>query len=77
MAHRFRINAYFYICVIVWRLSLGPFNRTAGSPYALSMNMAINLTAGGEINYSSHITVAGPATPPPVNARISIAPASS
>jgi uncharacterized repeat protein (TIGR01451 family) len=35
----------------------GQFNRTAGNPFALSSTAAINLTAGGEINYSDHVNV--------------------
>ncbi|MDB5311193.1 MAG: conserved repeat domain protein, partial [Gemmataceae bacterium] len=35
----------------------GLFNRTPGSPYSLSSAVAINLTAGGKINFASHVNV--------------------
>ena len=38
----------------------GLFNRTAGGPYALSSTAAINLSAGGQINYSNHVNVLTP-----------------
>ena len=43
----------------------GFFNPTAGKPYALSSNAAINLTAGGQINFSSHVDVT--ASPDQIN----------
>ena len=46
----------------------GVFNRIAGSPYALSSNVAINLTAGGKINFSDQVNVtAAPAGPLSLN----------
>src|SRR5579864_4397524 len=45
----------------------GVFNPIAGNPYALSSNVAINLTAGGQINYSDHVIVTAPFATPTIN----------
>ncbi len=41
----------------------GLFNRTPGNPYALSSTAAINLSAGGQINYSTQVNVTAAPNP--------------